>query len=125
MVLEQRVQAISGRQIDLNAKATFEDLLDANQFDEGEATAAIVIDEKIEVALRPPLRAAFRRHIGGPDGGLQDFQIALDDYRLLLGKPIKGTPQVIVVKIADDIAAAREHNRSDIIPSYASQVIYD
>ena len=49
-VLKQRVETVSGRQIDLNAKAAFQELLDADQFYERESAAAIVIDEKIEVA---------------------------------------------------------------------------
>ncbi len=45
------------RQIDLNAKAAFQELLDADQFDEVGAAAAIVIDEKIQVALQTRIAA--------------------------------------------------------------------
>ena len=52
VLVEQRVGTISGRQIDMDAKAALKELLDPDQFDEREAAGSIVVDQKIEIALR-------------------------------------------------------------------------
>jgi hypothetical protein len=56
-VLEQRIQTVSGGYIDMDAKAALQKLSNADQSNEREATAAIIVDEKIKVALRTRLIA--------------------------------------------------------------------
>lgn len=48
------------RQVDRNAKAAFQELLDADQVDEGKSAAEIVVDEEIKVARRGRLLASRR-----------------------------------------------------------------